>query len=228
MTTVLPLLTSYPNPLPRPPQVVTLCVMAEDDKPKYLKASDPETWDKPDDISWGDYSFNPNKPLTARQREACRLAAEGWPQFKIAKELKYTDAHLSRIVNSTKGRNQIERYQDKSYEESVAKRVKNLGSPAIDVFEEILTSDDPAVKPNLKLDAAKWVAEKISGKAKQEVEFSGSVAVGVLDRIDEMKKSGQIIDVTQSASKQEVETTEELSEEQKSRKKIDSFFDDDL
>ena len=198
------------------------------DKPLFLKANDPSTWKKPDEVTWGDYSFNPALPLTSRQREVCRLHVTGLKQDEIALKLGYTQPHVSRILQSSKAKREIERIHDKVFEKTVAERVKDLGNPAIDVFEDILHSNDPEVKPQLKLDAAKWVAEKISGKAKQEVEFQGSIAVSMLDRMQEMQRNGQIIDVTKSATTQTLDGTKELTDEEKARQKLDNFFDTDL
>jgi len=193
-----------------------------------MRANDPSTWKKPDEVSWGDYSFHPGRPLTARQREVCRMHVAGFKQTEIAEKLNYTQPHISRILTCTKGKAEVERIFDKAFELSVADRVKILSTPALDVFEDILTSEDPEIKPQLKLDAAKWIAEKISGKAKQEVEFQGSIAVSILDRVKELQQSGQIIDVTQQSRPEATEETKELTEQEKDRKKIDNFFDTDL
>lgn len=171
-------------------------------------------------------SFDPVRPLSPRAREACRLAASGMNQIEIRKKLGFSQSWLSLILKSEKGQAEIERFHDKLFEKAVVERIRDLGTPAMDVFESIIKSNNPETKEALKLDAAKWIAEKISGKAKQEVEYTNNVFVQFLDGLKEMKDAGQIIDV--SAPAQQLNSAEKQEEVSDERKKLDSFLGSDL
>jgi len=195
--------------------------MNDDEKPRFLKAADKETWRKPADISWGDFSFNPAKPLTPKAKRLCQLVAGGMKQGDAAEQIGYSMGWASRILTSQKGKDEVQRFMEKVFEQSVADRVKALGTPALDILEELLTSDDPSIKPQLKADVAKWVAEKISGKAKQEVEYSGNIVHDFVDKLKALEASGQILDIT--PTKVAVEGTEKANEVTE-RDKLDQFL----
>lgn len=198
--------------------------MSEEDKPKatFLSAQDPDTWAKPDDVSWGDYSLHPTKPLTPAAKKLCHLVAGGMKQGEACEKVGYTQGWASRILTSSKGKAEIQRFQEKMFEQSVAERVKELGTPALDIIEELLTSDDPSIKPQLKADLAKWIAEKVSGKAKQEVEHTGNILHEFMDRVNHLEQTGKIIDVTQTKAK---ELDEGEEREVTERDKLDQFLD---
>lgn len=204
--------------------------MTEEEKPQKPLFLEPRTEDSEvGEVYWPTKQFDPARPLSPRAREACRLAATGMKQGEIRKKLGFSQSWLSLLLKSEKGQAEIERFHDKLFERAVADRIKELGTPAMNVFEDVLTTNNPEVKPALKLDAAKWVAEKISGKAKQEVEYTNNVFVQFLDGLKQMKDAGQIIEVSSTPAKVldagNTESTEEISDE---RKKLDAFLGSDL
>ena len=83
--------------------------MSEDEKPKsHLKASDPDTWRKDPDETWGDKFLNPNRPLNQRQRELARLMAHGKTNQEICKILGYSAGRVSVLCSNTKIKDEIE------------------------------------------------------------------------------------------------------------------------
>jgi transcriptional regulator with XRE-family HTH domain len=172
---------------------------SEAEEPKnsspFLKAGDPETWEKPKDISWGNYSLKPDKPLTPRQRRVAKLAATGMKQKDIAEKLGYTQGWLSRILTNDKMIAAVEEAQERMYEEPVRKRLQDMSTAALDAVEGILTSPEVALKD--KESAARFVIEQLEGKAIQKVDHTGEIGLGALmDKLEHIEQSGQIIDVT--------------------------------
>lgn len=179
-------------------------LMSEDQDCKYLKASDPETWQKPDDVdTWGDYMLRPDKPLSHRHRELARLAAHGKTQKEIAQELNYTQSRVSVLLSNEKIKNEVGRIRDKLFSADIESRIKDLSGDALDVMEEILIS--PHISTKDKETAAKWILEKHSGKPSQQVEHKGDLSIGVfLEKLDQERgkkalessdPSGEVIDV---------------------------------
>lgn len=199
----------------------------EEKKPnaKFLSAQDPDTWAKPPETSWGDYSLHPTKPLTPAAKKLCQLVAGGMKQGKACEQVGYTQGWASRILTSSKGKAEIQRFQEKMFEASVADRVKELGTPALDLIEELLLSDDPQIKPQLKADLAKWIAEKVSGRPKQEIEHSGNMLGDFMSRVQQIQESGQVIDVTPTTmDKLEANEGHGEAEGSSEKDKLDQFL----
>lgn len=164
--------------------------------PQFLQADDPETWDKPDDISWGDYSLDPdpNKPLKARHREVARLLFLGKTQTEVAETLGYTIPWLNRLANNFKIKEEIQRLQDAAFERTVGERLKELGPRAMNTLEEAFSSQELKLKDKVLL--AQWIAEKLDGKAAQKVETKDSTLDRFISILEGMKQAGEVLDVT--------------------------------
>lgn len=114
---------------------------------------------------------NPNKPLTPRHWEFCRLLAAGKPHYYIHDLLHYSRTYISFLSSHPKIRGEVKRLQDETFRVSISDRIKHANNKAFDVLEEIiLTENSSDIKPQLRADVAKWIIEKSTGKAKQEVE----------------------------------------------------------
>lgn len=78
--------------------------------------------------------------------------------------------------------------------------VKEMGVDAVLALDAILR--DPATKDSLRAEIARWVLEKTTGRAKQEVEV-GSQSLGYfIELLKEMRQTGQTLDVTPAAKPQ--------------------------
>lgn len=151
-----------------------------------IDANDPSTWKKGEDETWGDKFLRPDRPLTQRHRELARLAALGKSNKEICEKLNYTPSRVSILLTNSKIKDEIERYKDKLFTIDTQTRLKELAPDALNVMEEILTS--PSVELKDKENSAKWLLEKVSGKAAQQVDIKGEVSIGVfLDKLDQMK-----------------------------------------
>lgn len=175
--------------------------MSEDEteKPKtrslFLKASDPETWQKPEDVTWGDHFLVPGRPLNARQKKLAKMAAWGKTNNEICEELGYTPGRVSVLLGAQKVKDEIERIQDKMHEADLEEQLKMLGGDAMNVMEAII--NDENLPPIKKEAAAKWVLEKLTGKAAQQIDVKGEISVGhFLDKLNQAVEQGKIKNVT--------------------------------
>lgn len=154
-------------------------------------ARKPSTWRKPEGRTWGDHMIQPHTRLNARQRHAAYLTFLGKTNKEIREELNYSAEAVSILQSNPKFIREVERLRNKAFDITVGERLKTMGPLAMDTIEEILEADnDPSIKPNLKADLAKWVAEKLTGKPKQEMEVQGGSLNTFLDLIKEMKTVG--------------------------------------
>jgi hypothetical protein len=133
-------------------------------------------------------------PLSPRHRRLAELIATGWPNSKIKTELKYSDSRLSILRGNALIREAVRRIQDRIYEDTIASRMKKMTDPALSEIEKCLMDKTNRYKEQLKVDTAKWIIEKIDGKAIQKHDVSGGILVGLLDRLDTLKSTGQNVD----------------------------------
>jgi len=191
--------------------------LSEDEPKSHLKAQDPSTWEKPEDTTWGDHFLAPNRPLNKRQRELARLMAHGKTNQEIAKTLGYSLGRVSVLCSNTKIKEEIEKYRDKLFEVDSMTRLKEIASDAVNVMGDILL--DKNVEAIKKEGAAKWVLEKTTGKAAQQIDVTVEGNIGVLlDKLDNLKVAGKalpapVIDVTPLESGEEVDSVNLVEEE---------------
>lgn len=155
----------------------------DNDKPLFLQAQDPATWDKPEEVSWGDHFLAPHRPLNQRQKRLAEMLFEGKRTQDIAKELNYTQPRVSVLKTNSKIMAEVERLRDKAFERTIDERMKDLGPMAMDALEELLM--DPNVPITKKEGVAKWVVEMRAGKASQKIDVSGEITIGhFMDKLD--------------------------------------------
>jgi len=173
-------------------------------KPLFLSAQDPSTWKKPEGVTWGDHFLEPGKPLRARHRLLAKMLAQGCTSNEIAVKLGYTPGRVSVLCGNTKILNEVERLQDYMFETDLDERMKQLAPEAANVIEEILSST--TLPPEKKENAARWLLEKVSGKPAQQIDLKGNISVGVfLDKLEQIKAGGQIINVNAAPANQSPE-----------------------
>ncbi len=155
-----------------------------------LRDGDP----KPEDMSWGDYFYRRRSVLKPRHQEFARLLFLGKTNAEIAETLGYTNTTVTLLSQQTDIRNEVARLQEKAFERTIGERLKECGPAAMDVIEEVLLAPD--TKKQLKKDTAVWVIEKLTGKAKQEIDVSSSTLTSFYELLDSQRQSGHPKDVT--------------------------------
>ena len=173
--------------------------------PRFFSAQDSSTWKKPDDKTWGEWGLKPDGVLSSRQRKVAELLFEGTKTHsEIANEVGYSLVWISRLAQSPRVLREIERLKDKAFEATVGERLKDMGPYAATVVEGLLTN--PKTSEKVQADVAKWVLEKLTGKARQEVDVGSSTLSEFLRLAAELKAAppkgvgsanpGETIDVT--------------------------------
>ena len=131
------------------------------------------------------------KPLLPRQRKLCELAAQGLRQIEIAEKLHYSPNRVSILLKNPQIALEVMRVRERMFEESVMGRLKKMADPALNVIEAALTDRRNVFKKSEQIDVSKWVLEKLDGKATQKLDVGSSSLAGMLDRLDQLKNSGQ-------------------------------------
>lgn len=138
----------------------------------------------------------PDAPLSPRHRKLAELLASGARNKDIQEILGYSASRVSILRHSAPIAAEVTRIMNRMFEEGVAPRLRRLAEPALGVIEQVITDDRNRVTLKEKADVAKWMLEKVDGKAVQKHEVSGGVLLSVMDKLDSMRHAGQVIDVT--------------------------------
>jgi len=151
--------------------------------------------EKPEEMKWCDYLIDSTKPLNSRQRLVAELIAAGWTNKAIAEKINYNLVYVSQLRCSQKIKRAVDLIFARRFEAPIDERLKGLGTGAMDIIEEHLIC--PTTPAKEKVGDARWVVEKLSGKPAQQVNISGEVNLNMyLDKLDQMREAGQIIDTS--------------------------------
>ena len=142
--------------------------------------------------SWGDRLLSPDRPLSARHKKLAELVATGMKPGDVARELNYTPSRISILLSNSRIRDEIELARDRLYEDTIAARLRKLGRPALDEIEKCLTDRTGRYKEEIKQSTARWVVEKIDGKAAQKLDIGENMLGVLMDRLDSIKDAHQI------------------------------------
>lgn len=144
--------------------------------------------------TWGDHLLSPDRPLTPRHRKLAELFAQGKSNAEIAKELDYSESRLSVLKSNTRIRELTEQIREKVFEETVGARLKKMTEPALNEIEKCLNDRSNRYPERLKTEVARWLVEKIDGKAAQKIDIGENMLGVMMDRLDALKSAGQGID----------------------------------
>lgn len=175
---------------------------------------------KEEEQTWGDRLLVERDELSPRHRKLAELAAQGLSNKEIKERLQYkSDSQISIILSNTRVRMEIERIRERIYQETIGKRLKDMAEPALNEIAKCLTDRTNRYKENLKVETAKWLIEKLDGKAIQKHDIGENLLGVMMDKLDAMKSSPRnpeiqhrTIDVTPSVEQEEVETKPKTEE----------------
>lgn len=134
-----------------------------------------------------------NGYLTPRHRRFCQLAAQGMKNSEIGELLGYVDSRVSILLKHPAIMTEIARLQNRIFEETIIGRLKAMADPALAIFEATLQDRTNRVKHSEKIDVAKWIIEKLDGKAVQKHDHGSSILGNMLDRLDSLRGTGKTI-----------------------------------
>lgn len=144
--------------------------------------------------------------LSPRHRRLALLAAQGKSNQEICAELGYVGSRVSVLLKNPYIAKEISALQERIYEETVGGRIKSFAEPALNIIHRALTDQTNKVKMSEKIDVAKWVIEKIDGKATQKIEAGENMLAALMDRLDASKTS-RTVNITNNFSPREIEQT---------------------
>lgn len=127
--------------------------------------------------------------LSPRHRRLAQLAAEGRSNKMIAEELGYVDSRVSILLKNPHIAAEVQRLQDRIFEETIQTRLKSFAEPALNNIHMILTDRTNRVKISEKADMSKWIVEKLDGKATQKVDVGENLLGVLLDRLDSQRSN---------------------------------------
>lgn len=132
--------------------------------------------------------------LRMRYREIARLHAMGKTNKYICERLNYTPSAMSTILKRPEVRAEATRYRALLYDKDITSALKGLGPDAISVIRDFI--HDENAKKKDRVDAAIWLAEKLTGKAKQEGGTELNTLAAFMDLAKQMVESGERVAVT--------------------------------
>lgn len=156
----------------------------EDDINNMFPDPEPVPTIAEEEKSWGDKLIaNPDK---YRYETVAYMAATGMDQKRIAEQMDMTQAWVSTIMGNTYVKNRVKEIQKEQWGGNIENRFKQGLPKAMDVVENVIsTSGDD----RLRLDASKWLLEKVTGKASQQVNVEGNLLGDLIGQLDEMREA---------------------------------------
>lgn len=144
---------------------------------------------------YSDWIENPDETLSARHKELCRLIAKGYRNKDVCLKLGYSPSRVSVLLQNVKIQAEIAKFQDRMFDRDLDTRMGELGPDAMDVIQKALTSDT-YLKPQGKVDLAKWSLEKLTGKAVQRSEVdTGANLSRLLDKLHSISDIKDVLEV---------------------------------
>lgn len=127
----------------------------------------------------------PSRGYRERWRAIARMTALGFSNGQIGRRLGYSPAGVSLAQKQPWVQEQVRQFRA-SYDADITSRMKDIAAGAVDVVEEII--NDEKEKSTVRLDAAKWSIEKVTGKAKQEVSHESGTFMHFLEIAKQMSQ----------------------------------------
>lgn len=172
----------------------------------------------------------PGKPLKPRHRELARLHAMGKTNNEICAKLGYSQSRVSILIHTPAVQQEVDRYRNKLYDTDLVQQIKELGTDAVGVIEELLR--DPQLKAKDKSETARWLIEKLTGKARQAVDVESQSLAAFMEVLNTMRSSGNglaPIDVTPNGEMGSNDAAPKaLNPAQPDESKFDSWVDEQL
>lgn len=181
--------------------------------------SDEENWEISDEEEID--SLNP------RHRRCAELILQGKSDEEIAKTVEYSTNYVAQLRKHPLIVHEMRLIKSRAYEETVATRLKRMSEPALSLIEECLRDKRNRFKDSVRIDTAKWLVEKLDGKATQKVDVGENLLGVLMDRLDAIKSSGSnILELPQAIDVTPVEKEESAAQEDPDMKEWVKNFSD--
>lgn len=133
--------------------------------------------------------------LSPRHRRLAQLFAEGRSNKQIKEEFGYSDSRLSVLRSTPAIAAEVQRIQDKVFEEGTVQRMKDMREKALSHVDYVLTESRGRVKITEKNDIAKWLIEMTEGKATQKHDIGENLLGVLMDKLDARKRPQEAIEI---------------------------------
>lgn len=147
----------------------------------------PEHFNFPSHVD--DWTLQPGRPLHSRYRKVAELIALGKSDKQIGEDLGYEESRVAQLRQYPQIRTAVERFHYRFLDAVATERLRELGPDAIYVIEEMLCS--PSEKLRDKTETAKWVIEKLTGKARQEIEHNAGS--NILELLKQLRRTHEAL-----------------------------------
>lgn len=138
-----------------------------------------------------DRKSGPSEGYRERWRTVARYHAMGKSNNFIAQSMGYTASSVSLIIQRPWVRAEVERYRRLLYENDVLSTLKLLGGDAVKVIADTINGTG---KNSEKLEAAKFLIEKLTGKAKQEINVESNTLSNFMEMLKQMQRDGDSLE----------------------------------
>ena len=162
----------------------------------YVSADEIPTFDDELQIDLPDA---PSRGIIDRHKELARRHAMGQTNRQIAQALGYTDCRVSLILKSPFVQGEISRCREAFFSADANAIMKETSVQAARNLQNIV--NDPTHRKHFE--ASTFVAEKVTGKARQEITVESGTLTSFMELAKQMVGggAGEIIDVTDSGPK---------------------------
>lgn len=143
--------------------------------------------------TWGDRLLVPKDELSPKHRKFAELLASGCSNAQIKEQMGFSDAWISTLRSNNLIRAECERIRERIYEDVIAKRLRAMAEPALNEIERCITDKHNRYKVETKVETAKWLIEKIDGKAVQKHDVGENILAIVMDKLDSLKAAGRTV-----------------------------------
>lgn len=124
--------------------------------------------------------------LNPRHEQIAQLAAMGLETSVIAEELRVTLPWASHVKNLPETVSRTQYLQEKLWNKNHKARFQKSIGTSLDVLESVI-KEGSKEKTRDKIDVAKFLLEKTTGKAPAVIEVKGELLVSFLDKLDSMR-----------------------------------------
>ncbi len=181
--------------------------LSEETPAPHLQTAEEEVW------TLAPFDAPAARSLTAEERwpgewhAICWMYAHGSSQQQIARELGYSESRISVILNKPQVHEKIERIRREFIgTESLSKKFSSVAPKAADFLSGVIMGKEDS-KLSERIDASKWMLEKVTGKPKQEVALDGGTTIlQLLQALDAAKTAGEALS-PRSVTEADIELT---------------------
>ncbi len=136
-----------------------------------------------------DWSVSAGEPLKHHQVALALLVALGAPQLEILQLLPgLTPGQFSMLEKNKALTERAKEFRERFLGENSKEQFESYLPKGFEIMAEVMENRQGELKLKDRFEAAKWLFEKVTGKARQELEVSaGGTLAHFLRTLDEMK-----------------------------------------